>query len=116
VEFAALYQVNVQLACYPPYHSKTNPIERVFGVLENDWNGDPLISVAKALGMAAGMTYKGIHPTTMLMDGEYPKGVKLDKKSMIPYVKCLNRLADLCKWFIKIWSSTAAGMLLKMAN
>jgi len=33
------------------YHSKYNPIERVFGVLENYWNGDPLTSVAMALGL-----------------------------------------------------------------
>jgi len=52
VEFSLRYQVNVQLAYYPPYHSKYNPIERVFGVLENYWNGDPLTSVAKALDMA----------------------------------------------------------------
>lgn len=63
VEFSALHQVDVQLAFYPPYHSKYNPIERVFGVLENYWNGDPLTSVSMALGMAQGMTYKGVHPT-----------------------------------------------------
>lgn len=116
VEFAAHHQVDVQLACYPPYHSKYNSIERVFGVLENYWNGDPLVSVAKALGMAEGMTYKGVHPTAMLVDGEYPKGVKLNKKSMIPYEECLDRLANLGKWFIKISSSTAASMLSQMAN
>ena len=62
-----------------------NPIERVFGVLENYWNGDPLTSDAKALGMAEGMTYKGIHPKAALIDGHYPKGVRLNKKSMKPY-------------------------------
>ena len=60
VEFSAAYQVTVKLACYPPYHSKYNPVERVFGVLENYWNGDPLETVEKALGMAEGMTYKGV--------------------------------------------------------
>jgi len=115
VEFAALHQVDVQLAFYPPYHSKYNPIERVFGVLENYWNGDPLTSVAKALGMAEGMTYKGVHPTARLIEGTYPKGVKLDKKSMMPYEKCLQRLVDLGKWFIRISSVTAAEMLSLMA-
>lgn len=111
VEFAALHQVDVQLACYPPYHSKYNPIERVFGVLENYWNGDPLTSVPKALAMAEGMTYKGVHPTATLVEGIYPKGVKLDKKSMKPYEKCLQRLANLGKWFIRISSAAAAAML-----
>ena len=63
VEFSAAHQVTVKLACYPPYHSKYNPVERVFGVLENYWNGDPLQTVQKALGMAEGMTYKGVQPT-----------------------------------------------------
>lgn len=116
VEFAAFHQVDVQIACYPPYHSKYNPIERVFGVLENYWNGDPLTSVAKALGMAEGMTYKGVSPKATLIEGHYPKGVKVDKKAMKPYEKCLERLGVLGKWFISISSVTAAAMLSSMAN
>ena len=77
-------------------------------MLENYWNGDPLTSESKALGMAEGMTYKGIHPTARLIEGIYPKGVKLDKKSMKPYEKCLQRLVDLGKWFIRIPWGTAA--------
>ena len=57
-EFSARNNVTVQLACYPPYHSKYNPVERVFGVLENHWNGDPLLTIGHALGMAGSMTYK----------------------------------------------------------
>ncbi len=51
-------------------------------------NDDLLISVAKASGVAEGMTYIGVYPTTMLVEGGYPKGVKLDKKSMKPCVQC----------------------------
>ena len=47
-KFSARWGVCVQLAYYPPYHSKYNPIERVFGVLENYWNGDPLRTIEKA--------------------------------------------------------------------
>jgi transposase len=25
---------------YPPYHSKYNPIERLWGILENYWRGE----------------------------------------------------------------------------
>ena len=39
VVFAQKYQLRVRLAYYPPYHSKYNPIERCWGVLENHWNG-----------------------------------------------------------------------------
>lgn len=62
VQFSARRGVFVQLAHYPPYHSKYNLIERVFGVLENYWNGDPLRTIEKALGMAKSMTYNGVHP------------------------------------------------------
>ena len=107
VEFSAEYQVTVQLACYPPYHSKYNPVERVFGVLENYWNGDPLETVEKALGMAEGMTYKGVHPTATLIETAYPKGVRLTKKQMQPYEACLQRLTGLRKWFVTITSAAA---------
>jgi hypothetical protein len=107
--------VSVQLACYPPYHSKYNPIERVFGVLENYWNGDPLRTVAAALGMARGMTYKGIHPQAALIEGNYPKGVKLNKKSMKPYEDCLCRDDQLGKWFVKISPSAALTLVASMA-
>ncbi len=111
MEFTVIHEVDIQLAYYPPYHSKYNPIERVFGVLENYWNGDPLISMAKAIEMAQGMTYKGVHPSAKLFEVHYPKGIKLDKKSMKPYEKCLQRLEKLGKWFIKISSVTAAALL-----
>lgn len=74
VEFSAAYQITVKLACYPPNHSKYNLVARVFGVLENHWNGDPLDPVQKALGMAEGMTHKGVHPTATLIETAYPRG------------------------------------------
>jgi hypothetical protein len=81
VEFSAAQQVTVKLACHPPYHSKYNPVERVFGVLENYWNGDPLCTVSQALGMAEGMTYKGVHPQVTLIEGSYAKGVAAHQKT-----------------------------------
>ena len=107
VEFSAEHQVTVKLACYPPYHSKYNPVELVFGVLENYWNGDPLETVEKALGMAEGMTYKGVHPTATLIESAYPKGVRLTKKQMQPYEECLQRLTGLGKWFVTIPAAAA---------
>ncbi|WP_419606290.1 ISAzo13-like element transposase-related protein, partial [Thiolapillus sp.] len=37
----------MRLAYYPPYHSKYNPVERLWGVLENHWRGELLDSVEK---------------------------------------------------------------------
>lgn len=115
VEFSAEHQITVKLACYPPYHSKYNLVERVFGVLENYWNGDPLTSVAKALGLAEGMTYKGVHPIATLIEAAYPTGVRLTKKQMIPYEACLVRLTGLRKWFVTITSTTAAKFIASSA-
>lgn len=116
VEFSAEHQITVKLACYPPYHSKYNLVERVLGVLENYWNGDPLESVQKALGMAEGMTYKGVHPTATLVAAAYPKGVRLTKKQMIPYEACLDRLTGLGKWFVTITNAAAAKFIASSAS
>jgi hypothetical protein len=102
VMFSAQKDITIQLAYYPPYHSKYNPIERVFGVLENYWNGDPLRTVEKALGMAEGMTYKGVHPVAKLVTEVYDKGVKLSTQVRRLYENALDRLQELRKWFITI--------------
>ncbi len=102
VEFSAIEDIKIQLAYYPPYHSKYNPIERVFGVLENYWNGDPLRTVEKALGFASEMTYKGVHPVAKLITTVYAKGVKLNNQARSHYEQALSRLPELRKWFINI--------------
>jgi hypothetical protein len=66
VEFAQSNQLNIRLAYYPPYHSKYNPIERVWGILEKSWNGSILDEVETALNFAQNMTWKGKHPVVKL--------------------------------------------------
>ncbi len=64
VEFAHKHNVTIRLAYYPPYHSKPvvsaaepyNPVERVWGILENHWNGELLDEIDKILGLARTMT------------------------------------------------------------
>jgi hypothetical protein len=102
VDFAQLNTITVKLAYYPPYHSKYNPVERVWGVLENHWNGEILDSKEKVLGMARSMTYNGINPIVTLVEGEYIAGVKLDKAEMVSYEKRIIREPDLEKWFVTI--------------
>ena len=111
IEFSATRKVKVQLAYYPPYHSKYNPVERVFGVLERYWNGEPLRSIQQALGMAEGMTYKKVHPRVKLIEQAYPKGVRLNKKDMKPCEQCLNRLKGLRKWFVTILAGIAQNLI-----
>jgi transposase len=47
IEFADKTGLIIRLAYYPPYHSKYNPIERCWGILEMHWNGTPLSSAHK---------------------------------------------------------------------
>lgn len=49
----------VQLLYYPPYHSKYNPIERCWGILEQHWNGAKLETVEIMLEWAKSTTWKG---------------------------------------------------------
>ena len=62
MEFAAKFGLVVQLAYYPPYHSKYNPVERCWGIRETHWNGSLLDSIEAVLGFARTMKWKGKHP------------------------------------------------------
>jgi hypothetical protein len=72
----------IQLLYYPPYHSKYNPIERCWGILEIHWNGAKLVNVETMLAWAQSMTWKGLHPVVELSKKVYQKGVSLTKKAM----------------------------------
>ena len=102
VEFARRYGLRVQLAYYPPYHSKYNPIERCWGVLEMHWNGALLDSIEAAVGFAGSMTWKGKHPVVHVVDTSYAKGVRLKPKEMKALESEVVRLAGLAKWFVTI--------------
>jgi hypothetical protein len=102
VEFADDNQVNVRLVYYPPYHSKYNPIERCWGVLENYWNGTLLDSVECVMEMAGAMRWKGKHPTVQLVTKVYQTGLRLTKVAMRSLEKRLLRLPGLEKWFVDI--------------
>ncbi len=103
VEFSQKYQLNVRLAYYPPYHSKYNPIERSWAVLENHWNGNILDEISTVIDFAQTMTWKGHHPTVALMTANYATGVKLTKKEMLAIERQLQRSSELGKWFIDIY-------------
>jgi len=102
VEFAAKNKVNLSLVYYPPYHSKYNPIERVWGVLENHWNGQLLDTVEKTLGLARTMTYNGSNPVVKLVSRTYEKGIKLTQKAMQKIESMIERLPGIEKWAVEI--------------
>lgn len=102
VDFVQQYQVTVRLAYYPPYHSKYNPIERCWGILENHWNGSLLDSIDTVLQFAATMTWKGTHPLVALVTTTYQTGVTLTKEAMEAVEAKIKRLPHLGKWFVDI--------------
>jgi len=102
VQLAQRYGWVVVLTYYPPYHSKYNAIERLWGILENYWRGELLDSEAAVLGYAAQMTYNGVHPQVRRCTEKYVKGVKLTKTERRSVEKLLKRKAGLEKWAIEI--------------
>lgn len=102
VQLTDEFRLNVQLAYYPPYHSKYNPVERVWGVLENYWNGSLLDSVETVFHFAQNMTYNGVHPVVEIVEKTYHTGVKLTKKAMDKLEERFERLPSLEKWFVLI--------------
>jgi transposase len=102
VEFARKFGLVVQLAYYPPYHSKYNPIERCWGLLELHWNGALLDSVEAVLGYAETMRWKGGNPEVVLVEAEYSKGVRLSREEMEILESEVTRLPTLEKWFVSI--------------
>jgi transposase len=102
VSFVDQFGLAVKLAYYPPYHSKYNPIERVWGFLEQHWNGSILDSVETVLGFASSLSFKDVQPVVEHVSKIYKTGVKLSQKKMRLLEKRLERLAGLEKWFVLI--------------
>jgi transposase len=103
VDFVRHYRLHVRLAYYPPYHSKYNPIERCWGILENHWNGALLDSIETVVAYARTMTWKGMQPVVELVTTTYKNGVKLTKQAMGQVEKQLQRHSGLDKWFVDIY-------------
>jgi transposase len=102
VAFVQRARVSVRLAYYPPYHSKYNPIERCWGILETHWNGTLLDSLEAVCGFTASMTWKGVHPLVEVVTSTYATGVKLTKEAMAAVEARVARLPTLDKWFVDI--------------
>ncbi len=102
VAFADTIGKPIQLLYYPPYHSKYNPIERCWGILEQHWNGTLLRALQTLLAWAKSMTWKGIHPIVQLNNQIYEKGISLSKQAMREVEYRLERNPELPKWDILI--------------
>jgi transposase len=102
VEFVDRHRVTVALVYLPPYHSKYNPIERCWGILEQHWSGALLHSVEQALRWAGTMTWRTIAPLIREISATYKRGVRLTKAAFRPIAERLNRSETLPKWCLTI--------------
>lgn len=101
-QFCDRYRLAVQLAYYPPYHSKYNPIERVWGHLEQHWNGALLDALATLLAFAHSFRFHQQAPTVRFVFKLYATGARLSQKAMARLERRLQRLPGLEKWFVRI--------------
>lgn len=108
VEFSDRINKPIQLLYYPPYHSKYNPIERCWGILELHWNGTLLKDVTVMTKWAKTMLWKGVHPIVEVSTTIYEKGISLTKSAMREIEKRLVRDPQLPKWDIFIKPIAAA--------
>ncbi len=97
-EFAQANTLNVHLVYYPPYHSKYNPVERCWGILETHWSGAILNSVDTALEWMKTMTWKGITPVVHFLDKMYERGISLTEREMKKYHDKVKRATKLSSW------------------
>lgn len=88
VNFADQTKLRIKLIYYPPYHSKYNPIERCWAVLENYWNGAILNTIDAAISWASNMTWNLVSPIVHLVKETYDKGVIVppdELQNFLPY-------------------------------
>ena len=102
VEFADRNALEIVLVYYPPYHSKYNPIERCWGILEEHWNGTLLETVDTVLHWARTMTWKAVRPMVQLLDKAYENGVRVAKKAFQKIEERLERHVSLPKYCVRI--------------
>ena len=102
VQLADDSKCTIQLAYFPPYHSKYNPIERVWGGLEQHWNGSLLNSVDTVLNFARSFTWRKLNPFVHHVQKIYHTGVKLSTKAMNILEKRFDRLKGLEKYVVFI--------------
>ena len=82
INISRRYNIEIELVYYPPYHSKYNPIERLWTRLEMIWNGFLLETIDICLNFMKNLTWKGVKSVTKLKEVKYEKGLTIDKKKM----------------------------------
>jgi hypothetical protein len=100
--FVDQHRLTLQLAYYPPYHSKYNPIERVWGHLEKHWNGSLLDTLDTVVNFSCSFRFRQLQPYVNVISKVYETGVKLTQKEMAHLEQRFERSSGLEKWFVTI--------------
>lgn len=82
IERSKKYNIEIELIYYPPYHSKYNPVERLWARLENIWNGYLLETKEICLTFMKNLTWKNVLSVTKLKKVKYEKGLSVNKSEM----------------------------------
>ena len=103
INISKKYNIQIELNYYPPYHSKYNPVERLWARLENIWNGFLLETVEICLNFMKNLTWKGKKSITKLKEVKYEKGLTVNKKDMkILENNHITRTDGIKKWSVII--------------
>lgn len=110
--FTVEQNIHVKLCYYPPYHSKYNPIERVWGGLEQHWNTDILDTKNTVMKFVESFSWAQKKATVVVWEKLYATGKKLTPKAMEKLETAIDRFNDFIgKWFIDIYSHKVKRIL-----
>jgi Rhodopirellula transposase. len=102
VDFSDKIQLPIELVYYPPYHSKYNPVEHCWGVLERHWNGELLTDWKTVREWTKSMRWAGITPNVYCLDKQYDSGARLTPRELQPYENRLTRTPLINRWSILV--------------
>ena len=94
--------LEIELVYLPPYHSKYNPIERFWGVLEQHWNGTLLNTVDTVIQWAKTATWRGTSTIVRQIETTYVTGVKIGRTAFRNIKARLQRHETIPKWSLTI--------------
>ena len=103
INTAKKYNIQIELVYYPPYHSKYNPVERLWARLEKIWNGFLLETKEVCLSFMKNLTWRNTKSVTKLKEVKYEKGLTINKKEMkMLEDKYITRTDGIKKWSVLI--------------
>jgi hypothetical protein len=98
IDWSDEIQLSIELVYYPPYHSKYNPVEHCWGVLESHWSGALLTDVHVVREWTKTMRWDGIAPNVYFLNREYHRGAKLTAQEMKTCSLRLQRTPLIERW------------------